>query len=389
MCAAFWKSRCLSIKSLRRRGPGFGKQPSLCSVLGAIGLVGLGLVINRIHRSSRDLERSNLETAAALKEQQTTNEQLNHRSMELTRMHDEAQTQRLTLSQTNQELEQRTVALTRAQASITEAVQRLSKMGHNILAAANDQAGGAQLQATSISEIVATVAQLSQSADQAATLAKQVAESTQQSQAAGESGRQTVEAAAAAMTHVRAEVETVADSIMTLSERAQAIGNITNTVKDVADQTNVLALNAAVEASRAGEHGKGFAVVATEVKALAEQSKKATEQVRQILTEIQNATNMAVLSIEQGTKSVDQAGRIVAEADQTIVTLVNALSHSSQTADQILASVHQQAAGAGQLKDGIQSINSVTEQNVAATQKIVEAAEDLKALSDQLSDLTA
>ena len=70
---------------------------------------------------------------------------------------------------------------------------------------------------------------------------------------------------------------------MALAEQAQAIGEIIATVNDIADQTNILALNAAIEASRAGGQGRGFAVVAGEVKALADQSKRATQQVRQIL----------------------------------------------------------------------------------------------------------
>ena len=106
---------------------------------------------------------------------------------------------------------------------------------------------------------------------------------------------------------VQEQVETTAENILALAEQAQAIGEIIATVNDIAEQTNLLALNAAIEASRAGEHGKGFAVVAGEVKALADQSKKATAQVRQILGEIQKATNKAVLSTEEVTKGVAAA----------------------------------------------------------------------------------
>src|SRR5207245_6843068 len=110
------------------------------------------------------------------------------------------------------------------------------------------------------------------------------------------------------------QVESTGENILALAEQAQAISQIISSVNDIAEQTNLLALNAAIEASRAGEHGKGFSVVAAEVKSLADQSKKATAQVRQILGEIQKATNTAVLSTEQVTKGVASAGNVAGEA---------------------------------------------------------------------------
>ena len=116
-------------------------------------------------------------------------------------------------------------------------------------------------------------------------------------------------------------------------------------MNDIAEQTNLLALNAAIEASRAGEHGQGFAVVAGEVKALADQSKKATAQVRQILGEIQKATNAAVLSTEQGTRDALNATKVVSQAGETIHALADTLSQTAQAATQIVASAGQQATG--------------------------------------------
>src|SRR5205807_7876883 len=93
--------------------------------------------------------------------------------------------------------------------------------------------------------------------------------------------------------------------ITQLSERTQQIGGITQTVKDLADQSNMLALNAAIEAVRSGEHGKGFAVVAREIRSLADQSIQATNRVREILEDISGAIRSAVQITEAGKQRME------------------------------------------------------------------------------------
>src|SRR5205814_8058379 len=139
---------------------------------------------------------------------------------------------------------------------------------------------------------------------------KSLGEAVQKTLELSKAGRKVVEESVAATLTVKEKVESTAENILLLAEQAQAIGEIIAAVNDIAEQTNLLALNAAIEASRAGEHGRGFSVVAGEVKALADQSKKATAQVRQILGEIQKATNKAVLSTEEVSKGVAAATRV-------------------------------------------------------------------------------
>src|SRR5207253_832490 len=132
-----------------------------------------------------------------------------------------------------------------------------------------------------------------------------------------------------------------------------------------------------------------FAVVATEIKALAQQSKKATGQVRHILGEIQRATNSAVLVTEQGTKSVQRTLLAVGEAGSTIAALAGELADAVQAAAQISASAGQQAAGMGQIHQAMRNINQVTNQNIASTRQTERAAQDLNALARQLNELLA
>lgn len=271
--------------------------------------------------------------------------------------------------------------------AIRDAVQRLATTTQEILATTTEQSQGAEEQAAAVAQTVSTVVEVAQTSEQAAERASDVANSAKRIGEVGDVGRQAVDDSVAAMAVVKEQVESIAESILSLAERAQAIGEITTTVNDIAEQTNVLALNAAVEASRAGEHGRGFAVVAAEVKSLAEQSKKATAQVRAILGEIQKATNSTVLATEQGTRSVSDANNVIRKAGDTIRELAAAVSESARAAAQISLTSNQQAAGISQLNLGIQNIDRVTKENVLAIRQIEASAEDLDGLSNELASL--
>ncbi len=284
---------------------------------------------------------------------------------------------------------QRRERIERLLATIREAVNRLSTSSTEILASTSQQAAGAQEQAAAVSETVTTVDEVTQTAEQSAQRAKSVGEAVVRTQEIGKSGRKTVDDSIAALGTVKEQVEATAENILALAEQAQAIGEIIATVNDIAEQTNLLALNAAIEASRAGEHGKGFSVVAGEVKALADQSKKATAQVRQRLGEIQKATNTAVLSTEEVTKGVATATRVADQAGQTIKALADTLAEAAQAAAQIVASAGQQATGMAQIHQAMKNIDQVARQNLAAMRQAELAAQNLNALGTELAGLSA
>lgn len=272
--------------------------------------------------------------------------------------------------------------------TIREAVARITSSSMEILTSTEEQAAGARQQAAGVSETVATVDQVSRTAAQAAERAKGVGEAVKRNLEISRAGRSAVEESIAALDRLKDQVESTANNILTLAEQAQAIGEIIATVNDIAEQTNMLALNAAIEASRAGEQGRGFAVVAAEVKTLAEQSKKATIQVRQILGLIQNGTNSAVAATDQAIRSVDVACRIVEQAGKTIRYLSETLDSTAQAAARIVASSGQQAAGMGQVNLAIKNIEQVAVQNNAAIHQIELAARHLNTLSNRLAGLT-
>jgi PAS domain S-box-containing protein len=273
-------------------------------------------------------------------------------------------------------------------AAIREAVGRLTAASAQILASTTEQAAGAEEQAAAVSQTMTTVDEVTQTAGQAAQRAKGVGETVQRSLEIGKVGRKAVEDSVGAMNTLKEQVESTAQDILQLAEHAQEIGDIIATVNDIAEQTNLLALNAAIEASRAGEHGRGFSVVATEVKALADQSKKATAQVRQILGEIQRATNTAVLSTEEVTKGVTSAIKVGDQTSTTINTLADTLANAAQASAQIVASAGQQATGMGQINQAMKNLDQVARQNLVATRQVEQAAQNLNALGTELAGLS-
>jgi hypothetical protein len=270
---------------------------------------------------------------------------------------------------------------------LRESTGVLASSASEILAATRQQAAGASQSMAAVAETAATVDQVAQTAEQAAQRARMVAESAQRTAEIGKSGRRAVEESQASMAGVREQVESIASSILALAEQAHAIGEIIATVDDIAGQTNLLALNAAIEASRAGEYGRGFAVVAQEIRSLAEQSRGATVQVRQLLGEIQRATTTAVMTTEEGTKQAAVGARQVAEAGDTIRLLAETASDAAQAAAQIVASAGQQASGMGQIRQAMRDIQTATQQNLSATQQTERAAQDLSRIGLSLMEL--
>ncbi|MFP2964300.1 methyl-accepting chemotaxis protein [Myxococcus sp. 1LA] len=271
--------------------------------------------------------------------------------------------------------------------TVAEFVNQLAGASAEILSSTTEQVAGAQEQGSAVTETVSTIEEITKTSEEAAGRARAVSDSARHAEEVGRSGRRAVEEAVGSMGAVREQVESIASRILALAEQAQAIGDIITTVNDISEQTHMLALNASIEASRAGEHGRGFAVVASEVKALADQSKKATGQVRQILGQIQKATHGAVMTTEEGTKSVATATRVVSEAGANIQTLSDLLAQASLTAAQIAASANQQATGIGQIRQAMHDVNQATQQALISSRQTERAMQDLNGMGQKLKGL--
>ena len=287
-------------------------------------------------------------------------------------------------------------ALVRERDTLREMVKRLqssaiqvTSSSAQILAASTQTASTTREQASAVNQITSTVQQIKVSAEQVAQRAQGVAESAVQATQVAKKGKQAVSAAIGGMQDIEQKVQVIAENILALSEKTQQIGDIIDTVSDIAGQSNILALNAAIEAAQAGEAGKGFRVVADEVRNLSEQSRQAAAQVKVILGDIQKATNLTVMATEQGTKGVNTGSELVSRMAETISELGQVVEISAQAAQQIVAGVEQQTIGLDQIAIGMNDINQAAQQSAAGAQQSQQAVQDLTQLAEQLKNAVA
>jgi PAS domain S-box-containing protein len=290
------------------------------------------------------------------------------------------QTQRTRVEETTARLEQ-------VIAQVRTGIARLYAASTEILAAATQQASGASEQSAAISQATTTIDEVRVIAEQVAQRAQSVADVAQRTAQVSQAGRQSTATTIAEMEQVKRKVETIAEGILALSEQAQAIGGIIATVSEIAAQSNMLALNAAVEAARAGEAGRGFAVVAGEVRTLAEQSRAATTQIKEILTEIQRGVNTAVMLTEEGMKGTATGVQVAGLSGEALRQLAEGVDQSAQAAQQIAAATGQQLTGMEQISQAMGNVNQVTAQTVAAARQTERAAEELERLAVQLREV--
>jgi methyl-accepting chemotaxis protein len=250
-----------------------------------------------------------------------------------------------------------------------------------------EQSQTATRQAAALQETQVTAQEIKQTSLLASQKAEAVLQYAERAETVSRTGGAAVEQSLAALTAIRTQVEEIAQRITRLGERAIQIGNVTQTVKDLADQSNMLALNAAIEAVRSGEHGRGFAVVAREMRSLADQSIQGTKQVREMLDDISAAIREAVAITDKGVSRIDAGLTQVRTSGQTLAELSGIVKDNSSAVRQISAAVGQQNAGIAQIFGAVSDQSKMMDETITRLGATDVSLQALKDACDKLVGL--
>lgn len=288
------------------------------------------------------------------------------------------------LANSSEELTASTAENKRATSQIVDSIQTLAET--------------IDMQAETVSGGNSAVLEMSSSIQHISAKAGAVSDMSNKAMDAVRIGGETIQTAVQQMTMIQNNVQALENTVQTLDKRSHEIEHIVEAITQIADQTNLLALNAAIEAARAGEQGKGFAVVAEEVRKLAEQSAQSTLQIKDIISQIQEDTNLAVESMAAGSAEVvkgiditNMAGKSFEEIRtnvQSVTSEIGQISEASkvmsQHANQVAMGIEGVLEQTNETTASAQNISAATEEQLASMEEITVSAATLAKMSENL-----
>ena len=243
----------------------------------------------------------------------------------------------------------------------------------------DQQSQQTQQAATAMQEMSASIAEVSRHTQSAAETARNAAQTARE-------GGDIVKHVLGSMHSIATAVSETSSTVGLLGEDSKRISQIVTTIDEIARKTNLLALNAAIEAARAGDHGRGFAVVAGEVRRLAESTAQATGEIATMIQEIQDRTRVAIASMESGTGTVEQGVVTTNQAGDALERIIGMAERVDKMITQIAIAASQQAAAADQSSASLDSIHSLSHDNLMEMATTASGIETLRTTAVTLEE---
>ena len=280
---------------------------------------------------------------------------------------------------------QMTGAFRQLYSEFSDGIHKLSAASENLVVAAEQvrsssdtQADASGVTATGMEEMTSSIASIVDATEETKASTSEVVQSI-------DDGNTRLRELIVNVQRVDTSNKDIAETVNIFIEKTMKIAEMTQEVRDIADQTNLLALNAAIEAARAGEHGRGFAVVADEVRKLAEKSSLSAHEIDQVTEEVSLQSKVVTEEIEIGSEALKKGLQECGQVSEAFDNVSRLIRITNAGVENVVLSVTEQKQACAQVSENVERIATMSENNNRAAQETASISRNLKALSEELT----
>ncbi len=271
--------------------------------------------------------------------------------------------------------------------SLKKAVTDLVDSTTELSASISEISASVSESSSSISETTASIEEVKRTSDTALLVAKESVNTVEKGEKISREVSESINTTREGFEIVKKQVSILSQNILHLAEGGKMVGEIIELVNDIADQTNLLAVNASIEATRAGEQGKSFVIVAQEMKSLANQSRQATEKIKNILSDTQNSVNSSVMAAEKAEKTIYEQTEKAENQILILKDISQVMKEMQDVIKQVELTMNEQNIGMNEITDAMKNIKIASQQNSEVAGKVKGATEKLKEMQRNFSNI--